>query len=1183
MIKYLLFSIVLLLSISCARETPVVGNAGNGQQVQITVATETRGTPNVGSPADRAISSLRVLGYNTSDGLLAFNEVVANPNLAGQRIDVLTGRYTVVFIANEASDPTYLQPDLNSITLTTNTTLAYLESLGVIWVAFDTTKDIPMMTVRKNVVIQGDNRLIDPSLPSGNNSFSGRWPVTLTRLGVRADLTVTLFDDQYPKWHKWVYLQWKLVPPLTMNLFPGKDNSSSTMAQTGIVYVDFSSVTPVSSGGKTTVTLPRAFIVPEILLSGAHNVKDNGLVLQLGLNDGTTLKGTVSLTPGDYNIPRNTYLDLKAETNETEITFGVSVLEWDGVDLNTQSSGKRFNVIVEPPIPVFPAGTGPGTWRETYDTQADRKTMAEAEALCASLSPAGTDRLPTSGEWQTLIDGSTNFSQSVGLVNGMRFENLSPAAQAIFGPGPLFLPASGSVNSGSLELPGFTGNYWSSTPGYWNLNLRGFLYFTITPSIAEDFPSNSFSVRCISDSGYQGNGSGTALANHSVAGKGEAIEVVATPDEGSVFDGWVVAGVTVPNPSANPLNFIMPEGDVTITPKFNHVGSYTVHVHGDLNGTLGTMTALPSSNVAAGTPVTVRATPASGSIFEKWTIRWHDGTHAGQDVPSFTATQLTTNPLTFNMPHGDIDVWLNSRSNFRVIVNSVPNVTVDATGGTTNANSTTALTTGVPAGTVVSYTATAQAGYAFAGWDVPAGVTPTYSGTNNSTVTFTMPVYDVTISPRTTQIFKVTVNPATGVTVTNGTNGTTAINPGVPQGTQVSYTATAQAGYAFAGWDIPASITPTYSGANNSTITFTMPAENVTISPRATQLKYKVTVGSVTGVTVAATPSTISPYYANSEAALTIGVPQGQWVSYTATVQAGYTFTGWDVPASIIPNYSGANNITLTFTMPAADVTLSPQATAPPGAPILYWDASTSTMRVAEWGTVPELTVPNYATSMIFTKFGGTVGFVMRGADGTAFGVQDIRFDPTTGPNTPITGYGYSNDNLQNFLPNVPARLTNSTGEVSSDTYHTLANVRQGRGDICRLAGMTVADINAMSTDADLYAKEAALAAQGIGGWRLPSKAENDAFISDAFTPSIPGAGFVDSPLFITKGGVPMLPAAGNRSMYGSVLNQGVLGYYWSSTPGGVFGGSCLVFYPGIKSTGTQNSAFGHSIRCVRK
>ena len=188
-------------------------------------------------------------------------------------------------------------------------------------------------------------------------------------------------------------------------------------------------------------------------------------------------------------------------------------------------------------------------------------------------------------------------------------------------------------------------------------------------------------------------------------------------------------------------------------------------------------------------------------------------------------------------------------------------------------------------GEEVTFTAPKKDGYTFTGWEVD-GV-PEGTDTTGETINFTMPANNVTLTPQYKK------------------NTYTLTVDGKPEprtyGEDVAVTAPGKDGYTFTGWEVtglPADVDTT-----KATITFTMPANNVTLKPQYTEIvpeKYTVTMGEE-----------------NTEYA------EGADVSITAPEKDGYTFTGWDAVG--VPEGTDTTSETITFTMPANNVTLTPQ------------------------------------------------------------------------------------------------------------------------------------------------------------------------------------------------------------------------------------------------------------------
>jgi hypothetical protein len=130
-----------------------------------------------------------------------------------------------------------------------------------------------------------------------------------------------------------------------------------------------------------------------------------------------------------------------------------------------------------------------------------------------------------------------------------------------------------------------------------------------------------------------------------------------------------------------------------------------------------------------------------------------------------------------------------------------------------------------------------------------------------------------------------------------------------------------------------------------------------------------------------------------------------------------------------------------------------PSARPYPEAHLLYWDGAR--MQVGKWGTVTQ-------DNILFAQFGSVVAFTTT-SDADSWNAGDVKFSPT--------GMIYED---YTAIPRWNGSSTEE-GHISSTSYHDLANVRAGRGDICKLAGLTKADI-----DAGIYDNEE---------FRLPTRA----------------------------------------------------------------------------------------------
>jgi hypothetical protein len=243
--------------------------------------------------------------------------------------------------------------------------------------------------------------------------------------------------------------------------------------------------------------------------------------------------------------------------------------------------------------------------------------------------------------------------------------------------------------------------------------------------------------------------------------------------------------------------------------------------------------------------------------------------------------------------------------------------------------------------------------------------------------------------------------------------------------------------------------------------------------------------------------------------------------------------------------------VTLMTTMLAAcgkddEKPANPAVLTNPTAPyLLYWDGTR--MQVGAWGVVSQ-------SNILFAKAGSTVAFTTI-SDYDTWDADDVLFNPTSAV--------YDDYDAIPLWDGTPG----PDGLFSSPLYHNLGNVRAGRGDICKLAGLTKADIDAGVCD--------------NGEFRLPTDDEN----WDAY-PQQEEAGvvfpWIDTPvagrwLAADPTAATFLPAAGYRMSSGEPNTVGSRGVYWSS-----MGGFCLFF---DKEMINKEHSFappaGAAIRCV--
>lgn len=225
------------------------------------------------------------------------------------------------------------------------------------------------------------------------------------------------------------------------------------------------------------------------------------------------------------------------------------------------------------------------------------------------------------------------------------------------------------------------------------------------------------------------------------------------------------------------------------------------------------------------------------------------------------------------------------------------NITVvsPVTGGTASADKTKAAT-----GVEVTLSATASAGYRFKEYTSPD---VTVSGGK-----FSMPSKDVTVTPVFEAVYPITINTATGGTVTSD-KAVAAANE------IVSLTVTPSTGYQVQ------SVT-----ADKATVgtdyKFTMPAEAVIVTPVFEAKTFNITTETDGNGTLTA-PATAK---------------YGETVTLTATPKEGYIFDGWTVTG-------GATITDSKLTMPASDVTVKASFKVKPAFSSTYYASVSSPSR----------------------------------------------------------------------------------------------------------------------------------------------------------------------------------------------------------------------------------------------
>ena len=222
------------------------------------------------------------------------------------------------------------------------------------------------------------------------------------------------------------------------------------------------------------------------------------------------------------------------------------------------------------------------------------------------------------------------------------------------------------------------------------------------------------------------------------------------------------------------------------------------------------------------------------------------------------------------------------------------------------------------AGEKLSFTAAEKDGYTFTGWEV-AGL-PTDVDTTKATISFTMPANNVTLKAQYTEnapkTYKLDVSDAT-ITLKDG--GAVADLKAVPMGTELVATAPEKDGYTFTGWKVTGLSADV--DTTKATISFTMPANNVTLKAQYTENAPKTYKLDVSGAQVTLKDG--------SAVADLMAVPVGTELKATADEDTETSvFKNWNCTGLDLTEEQRTARV-VYFTMPDHDVNLKAEFVTP--------------------------------------------------------------------------------------------------------------------------------------------------------------------------------------------------------------------------------------------------------------
>ena len=350
----------------------------------------------------------------------------------------------------------------------------------------------------------------------------------------------------------------------------------------------------------------------------------------------------------------------------------------------------------------------------------------------------------------------------------------------------------------------------------------------------------------------------------------EKVTLTAPEKEGCTFTGWEVTGLSADvDTTKATISFKMPANNVTLKPQYEK-NTYTLTVDGK-----------PEQRVFD-EDVTVTAPEKDGYTFTGWEV-----TGLPADVDTTKAT------ITFTMPANNVTLKAQYTENApKTYKLDVSDATITLKDGSDVAD-----LTAVRVDTELVATADEKDGFTFTGWEVTG--LPADVDTTKATISFTMPANNVTLKAQYTEnapkTYKLDVSDAT-ITLKDGSD--VADLTAVPVGTELVATAPEKDGYTFTGWEVTGLSADV--DTTKATISFKMPANNVTLKPQYEKNTYTLTVN---------------------------GKPEqrtfGEEVTLTARKPEGMTFSYWEIKKGLAADAVDVHSEKITFTMPANDVEIS--------------------------------------------------------------------------------------------------------------------------------------------------------------------------------------------------------------------------------------------------------------------
>lgn len=306
---------------------------------------------------DDEIKSVRILAFHSGTGFLKFNsgKLDLNMNDLPLRIQIMTGTYDFVFIANEHSvTDNSLTSRLDQWQALTQKKLQHVDDEFFLFRAFDTSKEIPATSLYRNVRIIGNDELnyydTETNLWITINGNNQVWEVNVERSGIRIDLNImvdkTLSEDikgirfaNVPD--KVPFFEYKTIDNSQIY------NESGYGITYPLCYISIDEFTKkdIDNDNMSEFKLERIILPSSVFAQ--HTNSEKGIVIEINLESAPDkpLKAIIGCDiPDDYTSPRNIHYKITGKVEKSVILLDVLPEEWTLENISGNSGNKKLNV-----------------------------------------------------------------------------------------------------------------------------------------------------------------------------------------------------------------------------------------------------------------------------------------------------------------------------------------------------------------------------------------------------------------------------------------------------------------------------------------------------------------------------------------------------------------------------------------------------------------------------------------------------------------------------------------------------------------------------------------------------------------------------------------------------------------------------------------------------------------------